>query len=330
MEENAKTVWTGFWRRVGGFLIDGLLLGLVGYGVGSLMFDTLAALEGPTRLIGLAVGLAYFGLLSSGMGGSRTLGMRVTGVKVVALNGRPLGLLSSLWRALILQAPLMLNGMMLDLKDPLWVTIYGVAAATLVFGVGLAQIILLLFNRPSRRLVHDLLSGAVVVRAEVVQPPAVKSRGAIVATLAMVGLTAVAVQLSGHFVPKGLRTTIDSLTAPQDAVAALPDVLNAGVQDNTNTFFGSGGARETTRTLIVTAKMRVWPKDQAAAVDQIGRTATSAYRLAPGQKVRVVLTYGYDIGIASGSRSYSDDFKPAPLPPKATTPAVKVESPDKP
>jgi len=329
MEENAKTVWTGFWRRVGGFLIDGLLLGLVGYGVGSLMFDTLAALEGPTRLIGLAVGLAYFGLLSSGMGGSRTLGMRVTGVKVVALDGRPLGLLASLWRALILQAPLMLNGMMLELKDPLWATIYGVAAATLVFGVGLAQIILLLFNRPSRRLVHDLLSGAVVVRAEVVQPPAVKSRGAIVATLAMVGLTAGAVQLSGHFVPKGLRTTIDSLTAPQDAVAALPEILNAGVQDNTNTFFGSGGSRETTRTLIVTAKMRVWPKDQTAAVERIGRVTTSAYRLAPGQKVRVILTYGYDIGIASGSRSYSDDFIPPPLPPKATTPVVKVESPDK-
>lgn len=331
MEENAKAVWTGFWRRVGGFLIDGLLLGLVGYGVGSLMFDTLAALEGPTRLIGLAVGLVYFGILSSGLGGSRTLGMRAMGVKVVTLNGRPLGLLASLWRALILQAPLMLNGMTLTLKDPLWATTYNVVAATLVFGVSFAQIALLLFNRPSRRLVHDLLSGAVVVRAEVAKPLAVKSRGAIVATLVVIVLTVSAAQLSGYFMPKGLLKTIDSLTAPQDAVAALPDVLDAGVQDNTNTVFGSGGSRETTRTLIITARMRVWPKDQAAAIERIGRTAMSAYRLAPGQKVRVVLTYGYDIGIASGSRSYSDDFHPAPPVVKTAplaTPAAQAKGGD--
>ncbi|MDI1363864.1 MAG: RDD family protein, partial [bacterium] len=326
MEENVKSVWTGFWRRLGGFLIDGLVLGLVGYGAGSLTFDTLAALDGPTRLIGLAVGMTYFGFLSSGMGGSRTLGMRVTDVKVVAVNGRPLGLLPSLWRALILQAPLMLNGMMVELKEPLWATIYSVATVTLVFGITFAQIILLLFNRPSRRLVHDLLSGAIVVRADVGQPPVLKARGAIITVLVVVILTAGAAQLSGHLVPKGLLATINSLTAPQDAVAAMPEVLTASVQDNTNTFFGSGGSRVTTRTLIVSARLRVWPKDQAAAIERIGRVATSAYRLAPGQKVRVTLTYGYDIGIASGWRSFSDDFEPKPIPLKPSTPVVKAES----
>ena len=220
----------------------------------------------------------------------------------------------------------MLNGMMVELKDPLWATIYSVAAATLVFGVGFAQIILLLFNRPSRRLVHDLLSNAVVVRADVVEPPAIKSRGAIITALVIVILTAGAAQLSGYFVPKGLRTSINSLTAPQDAVAALPDVLSAGVQDNTNTIFAAGGSRETTRTLIVTARMRIWPKDQTAAIERIGRAATSAYRLAPGQKVRVTLTYGYDIGIASGWRSFSNDFEPKSFPLKPTPPVVKAES----
>jgi hypothetical protein len=222
--------------------------------------------------------------------------------------------------------------MLVELKDPLWATIYSVAAVTLVFGVSFAQIILLLFNRPSRRLVHDLLSGAVVVRADAVEPPAVKSLGAMITALAVVILTAGAAQFSGHFVPKGLLATINSLTAPQDSVAALPDVLSASVQDNTNTFFGSGGSRETTRTLIVTARMRVWPKDQAAAIERIGRVATSAYRLAPGQKVRVTLTYGYDIGIASGWRSSSNHFEPKPSPLKSPPPMVKAESsgPDKP
>ena len=73
MTDAVKPVWAGFWRRVGAFIVDSIVLGVCGFAVGTPMFDQLAAMEGPTRLIGLAVGVAYFGLLSSGLFGSATL-----------------------------------------------------------------------------------------------------------------------------------------------------------------------------------------------------------------------------------------------------------------
>lgn len=324
-ETPTTTAWAGFWRRVLAFVIDGLLLGVAGYAAGSLFHDTLSAMDGPTRLIGLGAGLLYFGILSSGVGGSRTLGMRLMGLKVVAVGGRPLSLPASLWRALVLQAPLMLNGTFVQIDDPVWAYIYSVVATVLVFGVTLAQIILLLFNLPSRRLAHDLLSGSAVVRTTATDVPGVTSRRATWAAVIVVllvlaadlGLTFSGVDLT----PKSL----DPLLAPQAAVAALPGVMSASVQDSTTTVW-SGGKSEITRTLVVTARVPAWPRDEPAAVRRIGEAVTGSYRLAPGQGIRVVLNNGYDIGITQAWRSSSTPYEPAP-PPKPAAPTAPAAAP---
>lgn len=322
-ETRTTTAWAGFWRRVLAFVIDGILLGVAGYAAGSLFHDTLSAMDGPTRLIGLAAGLLYFGILSSGAGGSRTPGMRLMGLKVVAVGGRPLGLPASLWRALVLQAPLMLNGTFVQIDDPVWAYVYSTVAIVLVFGVTLAQIILLLFNLPSRRLAHDLLSGSAVVRTTATDVPGVTSRRATWAA-AIVVLLVLAAQLG--LTVSGLDLTPKSfnpLFKAQAAVATLPGVMSVSVQDNTTTVWG-GSKPEATRTLIVTARVRAWPKDETAFVRRVGETVTGAYRLAPGQGIRVVLTNGFDIGIAQGWRSSSTPYEPAPppKPPAPTAPAA--------
>lgn len=315
MDDKATAVGAGFWRRLLAFIIDGLLLGLLGFGAGLLAYDFLAALEGPTRLIGLAVGLLYFGFLSSGAGGGRTLGMRVMGLKVVSMNGRPLGLITALWRALWLEAPIALNGAFFEITDPTLGLIVGVTLITLVFGVSLAQIILLLFNRPSRRLVHDLLSGAIVVRKDAQDVRARSSRTAVTVAVLVILLAAAGALAAAKLGSRLLPQVISDLLPAQAAVANLPGVMSARVQDSTTTVYGSGGA-QTTRTLIVTARVAAWPQDKAAMMDRIGAAAVGAYRLKPGQRVRVVLTRGYDIGIASAWRSDSDDYLPkAPVVP---------------
>lgn len=317
MDDKTTAVGAGFWRRLLAFFIDSLLLGLLGFGAGYLAYDLLASLTGPTRLIGLAVSLLYFGHLSSGPGGGRTLGMRVMGLKVVSMGGRPLGLVTAFWRALWLQAPIMLNGMYVEINDPTLGLIVGVALITLVFGVGLAQIILLLFNRPSRRLVHDLLSGAIVVRNDARDVRARSSRTAVTIAVLTILLAAGGGLAMAKFGSRFMPRVVTDLLPAQAAVASIPGVMSATVQDNTTTVHGTGGSR-TTRTLVVTARVAAWPRDKAAMMDQIGAAAVGAYRLKPGQRVRVVLTRGYDIGIASAWRSESDDYLPkAPAPPAA-------------
>lgn len=303
---STKTGTAGFWRRLGGFLIDGILLGAVGFGVGTALFDTVARLPGPTRLIGLVVGVLYYGLLSSGLGGGRTLGMRAVGIRVVQRDGRPLGLPAALWRALWLQAPFMLNGLMLNGLDQVWGLIYSVVAATIIFGVTAANIILAIGNRRTGRLVHDLVSGAIIVRTQTETPPSGETRGAVV-------FAGVAVVLAGVIVfgvsqkAKDTALPFAALLKTQAAVGQLPDVMEVGVVENTMTSFNGGGVR---KSLIVTARVATWPKDEQALADQIGVIVRQSYPLKPGQEIKITLRRGYDIGIAQGwsAHGYSPRF----------------------
>jgi uncharacterized RDD family membrane protein YckC len=308
MTEDARPVWVGFWRRVLAFFLDSLVLGLAGLAVGTVLFDVLAPLAGPTRLIGLPVGLAYFGYLSSRAGGSATVGMRMLGAEVVSAGGRPIGLLRSLWRALVLQLPLSLNGALVRIDDPDWAAAFTVLASTCVFGVGLAQIILLLFNHPSRRLVHDLLSGAAVVRKGAGAVPKTRSRAPAVAfAVVLLALGGSAVLAYYPFEkPAGAGE------AP-NAVLALPEVIEAGTQDSTMRVYSpEDGTTTTTHSLIVTARLDRWPEDKDKELARVGDAALKTWRLEPGQKLRVVLKYGYDIGIASGWRTYDREYSPSP------------------
>ncbi len=317
MAEDTKPIWVGFWRRLIALFLDAVILGVAGLGAGSLAFDYLSSLDGPTRLIGFPVALLYFGFLTSKAGGSATLGMRMLGMRVLSTAGRPIGLVQAMWRSLLLQLPFTMNGLTLQIDDPLWAQVFEIAAITLVFGAGMAQLILLLFNRPSRRLIHDLLSGSIVVRKGTTSIPASRSAAPAVAfgvvalfLAGAVALTLYPVDLVSGWL-SGWSKTLAPMQKTQAAVLELPEVVEAGVQDNTTTFMPSNGeAARSSRTLTVTARVRTWPKDPDAEVARVGDVVLKTQKLEPGQNLRIVIRQGYDIGIASGSRAYGNDYPP--------------------
>ena len=205
-----------------------------------------------------------------------------------------------------------LNGVNLQLANPLWAETYFVAAATLVFGVSLAQIYLLIFNRPTRRLLHDLLIGSALVRSDSARVEVPRTPGhanaAVVIIAAVLALSiATASGLFSSLLPSGFRQDLSGLQKPLQAVQALPEVMEAGVQDNRTTFSSTNGT-STTRTLLVNARLRYWPADQKTEVARVRTSVERSYHFEPGQGLRITLTYGFDLGIASGSRSYSDAF----------------------
>jgi len=69
----------GFWRRLGGTIIDGIILGIVG-GV------LAAALKGAGSALAILVGLAYFTLFVGGRRG-QTPGMSALGIRVISFDG---------------------------------------------------------------------------------------------------------------------------------------------------------------------------------------------------------------------------------------------------
>ena len=75
----------GFGQRLGAALIDGILVGVVGFVVRVAINSTLGA------LVSLVIGIAYFGYLE-GSNSGQTLGKRWIGIRVIDYNtGGPIG-----------------------------------------------------------------------------------------------------------------------------------------------------------------------------------------------------------------------------------------------
>lgn len=74
----------GFWQRVGAYLIDGILLGIVN----AILF---VALKGPGYAVGLIIGIAYW-VYFEGSPAGQTLGKKALGIRVIDFStGGPIG-----------------------------------------------------------------------------------------------------------------------------------------------------------------------------------------------------------------------------------------------
>lgn len=69
----------GFWRRFGGAIIDGIIVGIVG-----LVLQI--SLKGAGSALSILVGLAYFTLFVGGTRG-QTPGMSAVGIRVISFDG---------------------------------------------------------------------------------------------------------------------------------------------------------------------------------------------------------------------------------------------------
>lgn len=310
MSETIERPWPGFWPRIGALVIDWLILGVPAVAIGTVAFDALASLGSAGRLIGLAAGLLYFGLLESRLGGGRSVGKRLLKLQVTGTDGALLSPWRGAVRALVKIAPFIVNGVNLPDDGSLAPILIVLVAAIILFGVGLAQLYLYLFNRPGRRLVHDLLAGSVVVRSgHAPEAAAVAPLHRAVAS-AIVGGVAVLLVGAALWVKTRPPEILEPLNPMMAAVQALPEVLDAGVMDNTTVMWTAGAGATKNRTLIITARLRRWPSDPDAEMRRVAEAVLRSSRIPAGRRLAINLLYGYELGFASGSRSYVGNKTP--------------------
>ena len=138
------TQLAGFWRRLVAYIIDAILVGIVT----GVIFAVINGVVGSTAdtqanstrsgLIGLVIGLAYFGWLWGTRG--QTLGYMVLGIRVTRSDGSPI----SVGRALIRYLALYVSGALCLI--PLIIS---------AFMIGMGQ---------RKQGLHDLIADTVVVR----------------------------------------------------------------------------------------------------------------------------------------------------------------------
>lgn len=143
-------VLSGWWRRVGAWLIDGFVVGVIGV---VLVFTVVDQFGSPTvewwDAIGIAAvaALAYYPLLMRATNG-RTLGKLATRIRVVRTDDERMTFTRAAWREVVVKTVFITGvpylGVLLDLVDGLWP----------------------LWD-PQNRAIHDMLAGTRVVRANI-------------------------------------------------------------------------------------------------------------------------------------------------------------------
>lgn len=304
----AASCAAGFWRRSIAFLVDALVLGLVGALAGWALFDVFARMGGYARAIGFAAALAFFGLMNSAPFGGQTLGKRLLGVRVVGKDGALLSLPQSLLRYTVLGVPFFLNWAPFDttvLFSP-----FGYILSLVIFGGMFSILYLYVFNRRGRRSLHDLAIGSSVVTA---QTPVAVVRPAPVwrVHLAVVGLLLAAAAVVPAFTGRLAQSELfKDLLVAYEAVNAEPGVQYAQLSHSTS--FRSGAAN--VQSVVAQVNLAEPRVDDGAFAERIARVILANDRKASAMSViQVTLVYGYDLGIASSWRSQSYQFAPKAL-----------------
>ncbi|MCP5116178.1 MAG: RDD family protein, partial [bacterium] len=163
--------------------------------------DFSTSLGGWGRVAGLLVAVVYFGLFNSSITGGRTAGKYLAGIRVSDQSGIPIGLPRSLLRS---------SALVLLLWSPsaLWSTwpfsALGATVESVRSALSLVSVLLVLFWRPSRQGLHDLVARSWVVSDDAPQPsvlPTVARKQLVIAgatgvTLVLLGAVVLSVLLS--------------------------------------------------------------------------------------------------------------------------------------
>lgn len=295
----------GLWRRLAAFLIDIVVLTVIGFFLGLFFSESFIRMGSLGRLIGFAIALAYFGTQNSAVFGGQTIGKRFLDIKVVGRRGNPISLPRSTARATVLILPYFLNGLYfpyIQMPDTLSLVISLFLMLT-IFGAGLSIIYLFLFNRRTRQSLHDILlkTFVVVKKAEEVVPRRAiwPAHYAVTACLLVASVTLPYLLIGNADLEPGITVLYENLQ--QTGKYTFVEVVDAK--------HWMGGVHST--SIDVKVWMKEKPETFSAAAETI---ATKVFSIFPEVEARdylaVSVSRGFDIGIWGVSRTESFNLTP--------------------
>jgi uncharacterized RDD family membrane protein YckC len=296
----------GMWRRLFAFLLDALLLGIVGALVGAAFFDTLARMGPLARIVGFFIALCYFGLFDSSAGNGQTIGKRFLGLKVVDAQGGMLSLEEAILRFIVFAVPFFANGLALPISRTPWPV--SALLGAVVFGGGATNLYLLIFNRPMRQGLHDLSVNTYVVmnvsEGPIVSAPFWKPHWGIIGTLVVL-LGAIPPLIVTFLFGKG---TLAQMRTDATLVERIDGVQSAGVNETSVFHSGdSGSAKLLSINILWTGE----PGNEEQIADQVAKLIIqNDHSIQNYTRMRVAITRGYDLGFGSRWTSRAFGYSP--------------------
>ncbi|TCS38900.1 RDD family protein [Reinekea marinisedimentorum] len=297
-----------FWIRIGALLIDSLLLAIIGIVLSFFLKDAFIQLGFLGRIVGFAIALIYFAVLNSRIAGGQTLGKKVLHLRVVDEGNEPISFVKSLSRYLVLGVPVFLSGMRLpDFVSSSWLAY---PLALIVIGGSLSSVYLYVFNRRTRQTLHDLMTGTYVVYVDVDKPEVRPVWQAHLAFVCFLFIFSIMFPFTAKRIAplKGYESLLDV----QSSLVARPGISAAIVSVGVNTIHRTHEEPEKVSYVIAQVFLDQDRLMEAALAENLAQTIVDLYPEAAGKDtLRIVLVYGFDIGIWSHWLKQAYDFNPA-------------------
>jgi uncharacterized RDD family membrane protein YckC len=308
MSEEVQQKWVAnFWRRIGAFFIDSLILGLVGFSLGLALESTFVQVGGWGRLIGFGIALIYFGVMNSKLVEGQTIGKKLLKLRVVDSENQTISLGRSFVRYIVLAVPFSLNGAHFSNEAMLSFLMYPLSL--IVFGGLFSIIYLYLFNRVTRQSLHDLAVGTFVVNANIEK----REVGKVWKThFIVVAVLFIAAAIVPAFTGKlAQNEPFKKMLTVQSALSNESGVTYTTISTNTTTF---SSVKEGTKTTTYVSAQAFLLSNNVSDDEFARHLATIVVKNYPEARnkdaLRITLTYGYDIGIWSQWTSHAHDFNP--------------------
>lgn len=298
--------------RIGAFIIDILILGVIGQLLGLVFESIFVQLGSWGRLIGFSIALLYFGIGNSRQTNGQTIGKKLLGIQVVGTNEAPIDIGRSLLRYTILGLPFFLNGISFPDENIQAILIYPVTL--IIFGGILSTLYLFIFNKATKQVPHDLLAKTYVINKDVNKHGIGQLRRAHLIVVAII--ITISALLPLYTQQPATNGTFTDLTAVRDALMAQPNISNASVSKNKNVTINSTSDKETTNSIYTRVTLKENNIDNEALARHLATIVAAKYTdINQMDVVDVSLMCGYDIGIASKWKSHSYQFEPSELKP---------------
>lgn len=294
-----------FWRRLAAWVVDTLLLGIVGQVLGWTLSPIWFRIGPYGRIVGLLFILTYFGLMNSSIGNGQTIGKRLLKIAVRDRENKSIGIRRSLLRISILAIPALLNQWALPIFQ---ITALRWLLIIIVFGVGAAILYTMVFNRRTRQGLHDLVCGTYVVHltGKPIEtfPQTAKIHRVVAGALVVfaVVVATVASFIGSYIVSVTMLASIYELYQTLQT-----DSRFFTVSVNDNTLFSSQG------TTVHSLQIQVWYKgvpsneERVKVMNDIARIALdNADDIEQYDLLRISVTSAYDLGVATGNITFGD------------------------
>jgi uncharacterized RDD family membrane protein YckC len=284
----------GFWRRLIAWVIDYLILLIIGTIIGQI-FSSLLYKIGPFgRPLGILIIYPYFGLLGSKIGGGQTIGKRLTKIAIRNNKNEPIGVNLSFLRIFLLSFPAFFNSSFLMSEES---NFFVFLQYLLFFGLGGAILFSIVLNRSTRQGIHDLIVNTYVVelKKEPVTTLPSTSQKLILASFSWIGLVGILSILNFIFFPAPINH--ESFNTLESNLTKDPRVLT--IKATRNPVYYLDKSKNNNLIVEIWTKGNLTEKDREDLIFSSATTTFESIRnMNDFDNLVIKITSGYDIWVS--------------------------------